>query len=592
MTIDPPNGSNPSNPNGDLSLWVAVNNSWTLLAMVPQPVSTGVWYHAKIDLIGSLVEGKVWPSGTAEPAWQITGTQTALPGAGQAGTRTTGAYVNWANFQQTPITQIIGTVTSTSNGAVIPGASVRLSSGAGTTTDAAGNFSFAGVVGGAAYTITVSATGYIASSVADVPTAGMTASANLTLSPTSSSKPGSSPLVVSSQIQNGITNNPGNGQTETDVTWSDASGSGWRVGTIPGYGGANIATWYEVDGGVVGPNQTALNTTNPGDIIHDFTQSAGGSYWGSESTPYAQTFTANSFRVSCLSTVPASGTDPNGFTHTVNTYIYPGNPGFMVNRFDITNPSSSPIQLSPTQSIEYDVISGLETADGTWSLANGGYGNIGGSPIQGWPSLATAANPDYFYILPAASSSVKEGVVAAVATKLSTLGLLNVQVIGESNSHRVKVVVYGNNPTFPANTTKTFYVLQAITRNLTAGQAETIAADYLSPDAPSMGLGTFGGFSYDEGLYTFTANNNVTTFTPTFSSTVQERWLDIYKVTGYTSTANPSVTLNDAPLASGIDYVSYVDTANQVAYVKLLKPLVPGSPASGQLQSGPITIGG
>jgi hypothetical protein len=347
-----------------------------------------------------------------------------------------------------------------------------------------------------------------------------------------------------------------------------------------------------VDGGVVGPNQSALNTTNPGDIIHDFTQSAGGSFWGSESSPYAQTFTANTFRVRCLATVPASGTDPNGFTHTVTTYIYPGNPGFMVDRFDITNPSSTPIQLSPTQSIEYDVISGLENADGTWNMANGGYGNVGGTAVQGWPSLATPASPDYFYILPATSSAVKEGVVAAVATKLSTLGLLNVQVVGETNIHRVKVVVYGNNSTFPANTTKTFYVLQAISRNLSAGQAATIAADYLNPDAPNMGLGTFGGFSYDEGLYTFTANGNVTTFTPTFSSSVQERWLDIYKVTGFTSTASPSVTLNGVPLTSGIDFVSYVDPAGQVAYVKLMKPLVPGAPAAGQLQSGPITIGG
>ena len=48
-------------------------------------------------------------------------------------------------------------------------------------------------------------------------------------------------------------------------------------------------------------------------------------------------------------TVPSTGVDANGFTHTVTTYVYPGNPGFIVDRFDITNPSSSTILLSPTQ---------------------------------------------------------------------------------------------------------------------------------------------------------------------------------------------------------------------------------------------------
>jgi hypothetical protein len=411
--------------------------------------------------------------------------------------------------------------------------------------------------------------------------------------PPSSNGSGTGGLTTSSQIQNGITNNPGNGQLETNTTWVDPSGNGWRVGTIPGYGGATIATWYEVDGGVVGPTQASLDTTNPTDLLHDFTQSAGGAYWGSESTPYSETSLAlGTFRSGYRATIPANGVDPNGFTHTVTTYIYPGDPGFMVNRFDITNPSTSPIQLSATQSIEYDVISGLQSVDGTWTMANGGYGNVGGAPVQGWPSTATPGNPDYFYVVPAAASAVKDGVVAVAATKLSTLGLLNIQVLGAANSHRIKVLVYGNNSVFPANTTKTFFVLQAIARNLNAAQAQSIAADYLNADAPSIGMGTFAGFSYEDGSYTFAANGNVTTFTPTFSSNVQERWLGIYRVTGYTSGASPSVTLNGVPLTSGIDYLSYVDTGAQVAYVKLMKPLVPGTATAGQLQSGPITIGG
>jgi hypothetical protein len=443
--------------------------------------------------------------------------------------------------------------------------------------------------------VTASASGYVAGSIAVTAVSGTTANGSFGLSPaTSSGASGGGGLTVSTQIQNGITNNPNNGQVETDLTWTDASGNGWRVGTIPGYGGANIATWYEVDKGVVGPTQSALNTTNPTDLIHDFTQSSSGAYWGSESTPYAQTALApvgSGLRAGYQARVPSTGVDPNGFVHTITTYVYPGDPGFMIDRFDITNPSQSSIQLSSTQSVEYDVISGLENADGTWSVANGGYGNVGGTPVQGWPTTATAGDPDYFYITPASGSGVSDGVLAVPATKLSALGLVNVQLLGESNSHRVKVLVYGNNAVFPAGTTTTFYVLQAISRNLTAGEVQSIAADYLNPDTPSMGVGASNGFSYDEGLYSFTASNNIVTFNPGFSSTVQERWLDIYKVTNYTASNLPGVTLNGTLLTPGVDYVSYVDQGAHVAYVKLLKPLVPGTPAAGQLRAGPITIG-
>ena len=100
MTIDGPNAADPKNPTGELTLWVAVNNGWTQLATFADPISTGTWYHAKLDVVGSSVQGKLWAFGTAEPNWQISATQTRLTGAGQAGVRTTGAYVDYANFGQ------------------------------------------------------------------------------------------------------------------------------------------------------------------------------------------------------------------------------------------------------------------------------------------------------------------------------------------------------------------------------------------------------------------------------------------------------------------------------------------------------------
>ncbi len=185
MTIDPPNGSNPcACPNGDLTLWVVSNNgnTWTRLAALSQTVSTGIWYHAKIDVIGSLVEGKVWAVGSSEPAWQITAVQTALFGTGQAGTRTTGAFVNWSNFRQTPITQISGTVTSSASGSPIAGATVTLNTGASTTTDVNGNYTFGGLSGGVTYTITASATGFTTGSTNATTGTGTTVVANIGLS--------------------------------------------------------------------------------------------------------------------------------------------------------------------------------------------------------------------------------------------------------------------------------------------------------------------------------------------------------------------------------------------------------------------------
>lgn len=114
MTLDP--------TAQDLTLWATLNNNWTELAVISQPISINAWYHAKLDVIGNLVEGKVWAFGATEPGWQIAATQQIVNGAGQAGLRTTGAYVQYANFQETPITQVSGIVSSANSGAPIANA--------------------------------------------------------------------------------------------------------------------------------------------------------------------------------------------------------------------------------------------------------------------------------------------------------------------------------------------------------------------------------------------------------------------------------------------------------------------------------------
>jgi PKD repeat protein len=599
MTVDPYNTSEPAYPNGDISLWVAVNGSWTELAIQGTTISLNTLYDAQVEVAGNVVEGSVWPAGTTQPSWMIEATQTALTSAGQAGTRTTGSNVTWPSFSQVPVTQISGTITSSATGTPITGATVTVTGGATTTTDQNGDYTFSGLTGGQAYTVTVSATGYTTEAASVSPATGTTATASVAL-PSASGSCATGGLTTSTQIQSGVTNGPPNDQTETDYTYIDGSGNGWRVGTIPGYGGANLAMWYEVDGCAVGPTQSALDTTSPDDLAHDYTQSTSNNFIGSEDSPYTQVQlppSIPSFRAGMQATVPSTGVDANGFTHTVTTYVYPGNPGFIVDRFDITNPSSSPILLSPTQPLQLWTISGLEQANSTWAAANGGYGTVGGSSFQGVPTSATPGAPNYFYLDPASGSGVSDGISAALATNLSSLGLANLQLEALVNGNRLKIGVFGDNSvagqdySFPAGTTITFYLLQTVTRNLTSAQAESIAADYLNPDTPTMTTGSFDGFSEEQGLYTFTGSGNTVTFTPTFSSTVQERWLDVYAVDGYTSTSLPTVSIGGVTLTEGTQYIAAVDTTNHVAYVKLMEPLVPGTPGTGQIQSGPITIG-
>lgn len=175
MTIDP--------TAQDLTLWATLNNNWTQLAVIPHPVSVNAWYHAKLVVAGSLVEGKVWAFGAAEPGWEITATQTIVNGPGQAGLRTTGAYVQYANFVETPITQISGIVANATTGAPIANATVTLNTGASTTTNVSGSYTLTGLTGGTSYTVTATAPSFIPNSIVVAPVTGSTAAGSIVLSP-------------------------------------------------------------------------------------------------------------------------------------------------------------------------------------------------------------------------------------------------------------------------------------------------------------------------------------------------------------------------------------------------------------------------
>lgn len=408
--------------------------------------------------------------------------------------------------------------------------------------------------------------------------------------------PGS--LYLTTQARTGVVNGPPNNQTETDVNWNDlATGNGWQVGVVPGYGGSNVSFWSEIDAGIVGPTQTALNTTTPCGLMHDFSN-RGGVYTGSEDYAFTTIQSDSGVWVSFSSTVPASGSDSNGFTHHVTTYIYPGDPGLTVQRFDLTNSSGAPIDLLSTDSLELAMIGCLQQVDSTWQPANGVYGGVGRAsgawPAQTSPATTTtltAGDPDYYYITPAAGSAVKLGVAAVRKTGLSVSGGSNLRFGYLQNSHRLKVFTGADLTTFPAGVTMTFYALQVLSRNLSVSSAG-IAADYLNPDNPAMQSGTFNSFSYDDGAYHFTtATGSSLLMTMNLTPTVSERWLTAFRVANWTGTIAPGVSIDGLALTAGVDYVSSVDTAGHTAHVKLLKPLAGSSLVAGTLKNGQIGIG-
>ena len=163
------------NPSGStLTIWVDNSGNWAQIGSTPHAFALNAWYHAKLDVIGSSVYGKAWAFGTTEPAWQVTGAQSAINSAGVAGLRTGGADAYFTNYLEIPITQISGKVTDAGTGAVLTGVTVSLNNGASTTTDGSGKYVFAGLAAGT-YTVSAAPTGYNPGSATATVSTGMSA---------------------------------------------------------------------------------------------------------------------------------------------------------------------------------------------------------------------------------------------------------------------------------------------------------------------------------------------------------------------------------------------------------------------------------
>lgn len=540
---------------GTVVAMVKISGTYTTLSPgFTITLGTSTFYWLRFRVQGTTISFKIWQDGTSEPgAWSEQYTNSSQNVAGAVGLY---GFANSANDNHYDTFSVDDLVTNVSLAGTL------------TPTD-----TLAGGLTGVPVTL------------AGTLTPSDTAGGNLT---DGTSIGGLTVTTKSQSWSGGPTGSPG---TETDVTYTDGSNSGWSVGIIPTYGGATISPWYEVDGGVTSANQTSLTTSIPDGKVHLLEQALNGVFDGSEGHPYTLSeqgpATGTSFRRYYSGSY---GPDANGFNWTVSTCIYPGDPGFIAYRFDITNPNGTAIQLAPNDSLEFAIIGGLQQADTTWSPANGGYGTLAGGDTVGWPSGLTVVDPDYMYIVPAVGSGLSIGVATIKQKAISAYSppWANPQIQYLQNTSRLKVKLQGDLGSFPANTTATFYLLSVLRRQLTATDVRAMTADYQHPGTPT---GPFTSFSYDERAFVFASAGTTVTTTLDLAAAAL-RFKPILKLTGWTNAAAPLLTWGGTALVAGTDYRSTYDAGAQTLYLQLYFDVIPtgGTPTARQRANAALVI--
>ena len=403
-------------------------------------------------------------------------------------------------------------------------------------------------------------------------------------------------LTKSTRTQTGISGGPpGNNTTETDTSYTNANGDGTKRGFVPAYGGMGGVPWNEINGNVDGPPQISLSTTKADSIMHIYSQIAG-VYLASEDPTYASTFAElSAAAVRAVRAYYDSGTsaqDANGFTWRARTVILPGEPMLTVVRFDMVNAGS--VSTAATDAYEFTMLSGLTQAlqggVSAWQLANSGYGFVGGAQTAPVPGGPTSVEPDYLWIKPQSGSGVSTGIVSVKRQSISAfVGGTNVQLLTALNANRLKVYYACDHAAATGAATRTWYQFMAFRRGLTNAEAASLAADYLTPDAgTTVSVGTAAGTfaDPDEFCYVLAVDGtNSGALTHTISGNVTKRWCCAYKLTSYTSSQAPKVSLGGVDLVANVDYVSAVDVVAQVAYVKLLAGLVASGAGAGELNN-------
>lgn len=140
-------------------------------------------------------------------------------------------------------------------------------------------------------------------------------------------------------------------------------------------------------------------------------------------------------------------------------------------------------------------------------------------------------------------------------------------------------------PTHPIGDTITTYLEYQIRPDVdlmgTEAQIDYWRNDIANPDSPTMTTGTFTEFDKQEGGLEFAASGNNVKFTYTNATTYTKK-NPVYLFTNYTASTAPVLKVNDAYLDSetgaphpaathiGTSYTSWVDDANNTAYVQYL----------------------
>jgi len=211
--------------NDELVLYSVSGGNWSQLgfwAAAPN-LALNTWYHVRLQAVGNAVSAKEWLFSDPEPAWEITDTQTAVPGAGVAGLGSGGSASLTSSFTEAPVTQVSGKVTD-GNGQPVPNATVT-AAGSSATTDTSGAYTIGGLAAGT-YTVSASATNYTAgtgSSASVTVSTGVSATANLSLqySPAPPQPPSGN-----STITGTVTNAAGNAPIAGALVTVSGSGGG------------------------------------------------------------------------------------------------------------------------------------------------------------------------------------------------------------------------------------------------------------------------------------------------------------------------------------------------------------------------------
>ena len=401
-------------------------------------------------------------------------------------------------------------------------------------------------------------------------------------------------ITVSTRSQSWSGGPAGSPGTETDIVITDPNGNGNYWGMIPSYGAVAISAWGPVAANVLGANQTSMTTSVPDGKWHWLEQNAVGAFAGSEDgqnwTLTELGPTGSSFRRYYRGTW---GPDANGFTWTAYVCVYPSDPVRISVRYDMANLGGSSIALAGSDGVEVAVVAGMQQNDATWVATNGKYGTVG-SAETAWPTASAngspvVADPDYFYIVPANGGATTYTQYTVKQKRSASLSpaWASPQVSALVNTSRLKLKQQGDMTSFPANTTSTLYLLGGVT---SSAAAKDIAADYLNPGTPTMAIGSYTGFSYDELAYVCAASGSAVTITLDFTPAhVTTRFSPVFKITGWTANA-PVLKWGAASLQVGYDYNYLVDTVGQVLYVQLGRDVVASGATGTQLTNAALSI--